>query len=118
MEIQQIVPSTEILFVHTSYTIGKFGKTKFNELKVQCEDCCSQIFIFKPNKFAAASVSVTIAQPFLFKEIDKPNRKVKSNVSLFIQLSCVKKKILKMLVYHIYQLKIKQLECNRKKKAS
>jgi hypothetical protein len=29
MEIQQIVPSTEILFVHTSYTIGKFGKTKF-----------------------------------------------------------------------------------------
>ena len=28
MEIQQIVPSTEILFVHTSYTIDKFGKTK------------------------------------------------------------------------------------------
>jgi hypothetical protein len=43
------------------------------------------------------------------KEIDKPNR--------FIQLSCVKK-ILKMLAYHIYQFKIKQLECNRKKKAS
>ena len=27
MEIQQIVPSTEILFVHTSCTIVKFGKT-------------------------------------------------------------------------------------------
>jgi len=27
MEIQQIVSSTEILFVHTSYS--KFGKTKF-----------------------------------------------------------------------------------------
>ena len=27
--IQQIIPSTEILFVHTSYIIGKFGKTTF-----------------------------------------------------------------------------------------
>jgi hypothetical protein len=27
------------------------GELALNELKVQCEDCCSQIFIFKPNKF-------------------------------------------------------------------
>jgi hypothetical protein len=30
------------------------GELALNELKVQCEDCCSQISIFKPNKFAAA----------------------------------------------------------------
>jgi hypothetical protein len=34
------------------------GELALNELKVQCEDCCSQIFIFKPNKFAAASIAV------------------------------------------------------------
>ena len=34
------------------------GELALNELKVQCEDCCSQIFIFKSNTFAAASVSV------------------------------------------------------------
>ena len=31
------------------------GELALNELKVQCEDCCSQLFIFKPNKCAAAS---------------------------------------------------------------
>ena len=54
--------------------------------------------------------------------IEEGNRQTEQesekHVSLFTQLSCVKKKILKMLVYHIYQFKIKQLECNRKKKAS
>jgi hypothetical protein len=34
------------------------GELALNELNVQCEDCCSQIFISKPNKFAAASISV------------------------------------------------------------
>jgi hypothetical protein len=38
------------------------GELALNELKVQCEDCCSQIFIFKPNKCAAASISVAVAQ--------------------------------------------------------
>jgi hypothetical protein len=38
------------------------GELALNELKVQCEDCCSQIFISKPNKFAAASISVAVAQ--------------------------------------------------------
>jgi hypothetical protein len=41
------------------------GELALNELKVQCEDCCSQIFIFKPNKFAAASIAVAVTKPFL-----------------------------------------------------
>jgi hypothetical protein len=44
-----------------------------NELKVQCEDCCSQISIFKPNKFAAAWISVAVAQPSL-KDRDSKTR--------------------------------------------
>jgi hypothetical protein len=32
------------------------GELALNELKVQCEDCCSQIFIFTPNKFVSLSL--------------------------------------------------------------
>jgi hypothetical protein len=65
--LKRVLPIQTILLIYWKTSLkDRDSKTRHQIIKknkVQCEDWGSQIFIFKPNKFAAASISVDVAQP-------------------------------------------------------